>query len=201
MPRSYKETDILFYGKENIDFDIFPETHGYLLTWKKKEGVSGYKISRRRIGEEGWETVVTVDSHIQEFRDLKPPANATFEYKIEAVIEGDFLLNEDGDFKLTEDHQSAEQDILNRIRTQKGDWRSHQNLGANLEELEGEPNTRETGDRGAEQIFETLTYDGRFRDDDIHIRAVPVSINQIDYFTIIDSDEDKPIIVRNPLNL
>jgi hypothetical protein len=121
-------------------------------------------------------------------------------------IEGDLILgppDEDGlvDFKLTDDYECARQDITNRIRTQTGDWRSHPEIGGDLELLEGEPNTRETAMKGATQIMKTLTYDGRFRESDLEIRPVPTDIYQIDYFVFLDAGEDGPLVVQQSLEL
>lgn len=116
-------------------------------------------------------------------------------------IEGDFVVDESGDFALTEDYESARQDITNRIRTQTGDWRSHPDIGADLELLEGEPNTRETGQRGEEQIYRTLTYDNRFDTEDLHVRAVPTSIDSIDFYVMLDTDSRKPVVVNESVEL
>jgi hypothetical protein len=120
--------------------------------------------------------------------------------------EGDFDLGPSdaegkSDFRLTDDYESAKQDISNRIRTQTSDWRSHPNIGGDLEMLEGEPNSRATANKGVNQIMSTLTYDGRFREADIQVRAVPVSIYQIDYYTFLNAGEDEPIVVTNSSNL
>lgn len=198
---------MLFYGAEKMEFtDVIQKDTGYLLLWEKREGVSGYQIYRKRIGNDGYDIVTTLDEHVTQFHDVKPPLDDAYEYQIYAVIEGDFMIGEPDaaggqDFALTQDHQAAEQDLRNRLRSQKGEWRSHPELGADLELLEGEPNTRETGERGVEQIHEALTYDGRFLSEDLEIRAVPTSIEQIDFYTILDSEDDEPIIVRQPLNI
>lgn len=116
-------------------------------------------------------------------------------------IEGDYAVDEKGDFALTKDYESARQDMANRIRTQKTDWRSHQNLGADLELLEGEPNTRETGMRGESQIYEALTSDGRFNIEDVNVRAVPTSIEKIEFFSTLDTDVNGLIILTKPVDL
>jgi phage baseplate assembly protein W len=122
-------------------------------------------------------------------------------YDLENQIEGDFIVDETGDFALTADYESARQDITNRLRTQKGDWRSHPNLGADLELLEGEPNTRETGMQGTTQIYEALTYDHRFNLEDLHVRAVPTSIEEIQFFVLLDADENGTVVINQPLQL
>jgi hypothetical protein len=115
--------------------------------------------------------------------------------------DGDFGVDESGDFALTSEYESARQDMANRIRTQKTDWRSHPNIGADLELLEGEPNTRETGERGEAQIYEALTYDNRFDYADVNVRAVPTSIEQIEFYSTLDSDKNGLVVIRQPLDL
>jgi hypothetical protein len=121
-------------------------------------------------------------------------------------IEGDLVLgqpNESGlvDLLLTKEFESARQDIASRSRTQTGDWRSHPKIGGDLELLEGEPNTRATGMAGVSQLMETLTYDGRFRSQDLQIRPVPVSLEQIDFYVMLDTGEELPVVQVQPLNL
>jgi hypothetical protein len=204
MPNNYAEADISFYGKEKMNhFDVHLNDYGSFIQWDSVEGSGGYAIYRKEVGKEGWGILVTLDPHVTKFQDSKPPTDSLYEYQLYQITEGDFIIGEEDvaggvDFSLTVDNESAEQDMSNRIRTQKGDWRSHQNLGADLELLEGEPNTRETGSRGEEQIHEALTYDGRFISQDVSVRAVPTSIEQIDFYTILDTDDNEPVIVKTP---
>ncbi|UYX56206.1 hypothetical protein M3Y14_33690 (plasmid) [Bacillus thuringiensis] len=111
------------------------------------------------------------------------------------------MVDESGDFALTEQYESPRQDITNRMHSQKGEWRSHKWIGADLELLEGEPNTRETGLRGVEQIYQTLTADGRFQVADIDVRAVPTSIEAIEFFAILSTDKKGKVVVKQPLEL
>lgn len=122
-------------------------------------------------------------------------------YDLENNIDGDFMVDSTGDFALTDGYESARQDMTNRVRTQKGDWRSHKNLGADLELLEGEPNTRETGLKGETQIYEALTYDNRFDISNLSVRAVPVSIEELQFFVVLDTDKNGPVILKESLNL
>jgi|SRR5579875_69481 len=122
------------------------------------------------------------------------------------AIAGDFMLgNSDADgtvdFRLTDDYESARQDISIRIRTQTTDWAPFPKIGGDLELLEGEPNTRETAMKGVTQIQNTLTYDGRFQPADVNIRAVPTGIDEISYFVFVDAGEDEPIIVTETSTL
>lgn len=115
--------------------------------------------------------------------------------------DGDFGVDESGDFALTTEYESARQDMANRIRTQKTDWRSHPNIGADLELLEGEPNTRETGEKGETQIYRTLTYDNRFDLNDLNVRAVPTSIEEIEFLSSLDTDRNGIVVVKQPIEL
>ena len=122
-------------------------------------------------------------------------------YDPDNEIEGDFIVGADGDFALTDKYESPRQDITNRVRTMATDWRSHPSIGADLELLEGEPNTRKTGERGELQIKQTLLYDGRFDQGDVSVRAVPTSIYEIDFYVMLNTDENAPVIVHTPLEL
>lgn len=122
-------------------------------------------------------------------------------YDIKEKIEGDLMVDESGDLALTVPYECARQDMTNRIHSQKGEWRSHKWIGADLELLEGEPNTRETGMRGVEQIYQTLTADGRFQIADLEVRAVPTSIESIDFFSILNTDTKGKVVIVKPLDL
>ncbi len=122
-------------------------------------------------------------------------------YDLANDIDGDYMVDEYGDFALTGECESARQDMTNRVRTQTTDWRSHPNIGADLELLEGEPNTRETGMKGTSQIYKTLTYDGRFNIEDIDVRPVPTSLESIDFFITLDTDENGMIVLNKQLGL
>jgi hypothetical protein len=123
----------------------------------------------------------------------------------EGVV-GDVVLgapDADGlvDFALTEPYDCARQDITNRVRTQRGDWRHHGHIGGDLELLEGEPNTRGTAMKGVTQIYDTLTADGRFDPKNLYVRPVPVDIEQIDFYVLLDAGEEKPVAVKNSVDL
>lgn len=114
---------------------------------------------------------------------------------------GDLCIHESGDFEITKSYESARQDIQNRIRTQTGDWRSHSKIGGNLELLIGEPNTRETGRQGMMQIFETLTYDNRFLSGDLEIKAIPIAIDQIDFYVFLKAGKTTELVIKEPFQL
>jgi len=116
-------------------------------------------------------------------------------------IEGDFELDATGDLALTSLYQAAKQDVTNRIRTQRTDWRSHRMIGGNLELLEGEPNTKATAEKGKAMMIETLLYDGRFSFSDLSIRAVPIAINQLQYYVFLNVGENQELIIQQAAGL
>lgn len=69
--------------------------------------------------------------------------------------------------------------IINRLRTDNPDWRIHPEIGANLSDLIGQPNTRETGKAGEQMIVRCLTHDGFIAEGNLEVRGVPVSKNEI----------------------
>lgn len=82
--------------------------------------------------------------------------------------------------------------IQNRLKTEDPDWFHHANIGANLSDLIGEKNTKETAERGVAMIMKSLTYAGLYKAGDINIRPVPVSLNEIVFFiNIFDKQESR----------
>lgn len=121
-------------------------------------------------------------------------------YSLDTLNEGDFQI-EDGDFRLTGYQESPRQDATNRIRTQQTDWRSHPRIGADLELFIGEPNTRETASKINTSILNTLLYDGRFKAQDVTNRPVPLSTTHIDVYTMIDTNDNEPLLLVTPVDL
>lgn len=74
---------------------------------------------------------------------------------------------------------SEKQVIMNRLRTDNPDWLLNPEIGANLSDLVGLPNTRETGNLAKEAVFRSLTHDGFLKEGDLDIRPVPVSASEI----------------------
>lgn len=71
------------------------------------------------------------------------------------------------------------QAIAARLRTENPDWVLHDGIGADLSDLIGEPNTRETAELGKEKIIQSLTYEGSWREEELDVRAVPYSQESI----------------------
>ncbi|MEC3459872.1 hypothetical protein [Bacillus thuringiensis] len=80
---------------------------------------------------------------------------------------------------------SEKQVILNRLRTDNPDRFIHQDIGADLSELIGLPNTRETGELGKSLIEKSLTSDKFIPPSDLSVRPVPVSSSEILFYITV----------------
>jgi hypothetical protein len=96
-----------------------------------------------------------------------------------AFSSGDLVPNGSGGLLLVYDLTVDMQDIAYRAQTNNPDQVLHP-LGANLEDCIGLPNNQVTGDRARKQLLNALTYDGRFRIQDLRVAATPISSQQIE---------------------
>jgi hypothetical protein len=107
-----------------------------------------------------------------------------------ADIEGNTMYNEYGkeirDISLINDIEWFKQMIFNRLKTQNPDWFHQPTIGADLEDLIGEQNTREVAEIGRTRIHNALIKDGLVYPQYLTIRAVPVDKNTLMYFINID---------------
>jgi hypothetical protein len=101
------------------------------------------------------------------------------------------------DIGVAYDLEAEKQTIFNRLRTDSPDWYHHPGMGGNLTDLIGEPNTRETGERGAAYIRRALTYRGLYNERQISVRPVPLSADQLVF--MIDILKFNNQVVRLPL--
>lgn len=74
------------------------------------------------------------------------------------------VYGEEGDLQL----------IKSRLQTDSPDWHAFPQLGANLSDLMGLPNIQSTAARLANQIKQSLTYDGAFGQNELSIEVAPV---------------------------
>lgn len=75
--------------------------------------------------------------------------------------------------------ESELQLIKNRVQTEAPDWKHYPNLGGNLTDLIGMPNTSQTAEYGVELITKTLTYDKAFKTEELIVNGIPVGKNQL----------------------
>jgi len=94
--------------------------------------------------------------------------------------DGDFILGKDGDLKDTEDDllRSLLNEIHTIARSEFNDWQMHPNLGANMSEFRGEPNSREVGEAMRSRFKSRLVAAGILRSEDVSVRVIPVGRHQ-----------------------
>lgn len=107
---------------------------------------------------------------------------------IEINDEGDWELDDSGDFSLVVGTDVLRDDVHIRVMTEAPGWSFAPNMGANLEDLIGEPNTRKTGERGRRSIISSLTWDSRIPAQDLDVIMVPVE-NGIEYHIFIETNQ------------
>lgn len=106
---------------------------------------------------------------------------------------GDIQVTESGDLALISGTKQDEQMIVCRVRTSGHDWPHHPWIGANLEDLKGMPNTRETAETGARMILDTLTRDNRFEGRSIEVLPIPTGRDEITFLVFMDGQLATPI--------
>lgn len=118
---------------------------------------------------------------------------------------GDITFNVDRngecDISLTDEYHTAEQDLKSRLLTQRKDWRSHPDIGADLERFIGMPNTRETGEEILSSIKESLMYDARFTPSDTVVHVVPITQDKVELIVQNESDDYPDIIIDEIIKL
>jgi len=109
--------------------------------------------------------------------------------------DGDLVI-QNGDLALTSNGaQEKQQMIMCRVRTNNPDWFHHPYIGADLDDLYGEPCTRETAQKGIEQITKALTSDGYISRDNLIVEAVP-GYKEINFFIYtLDTETEEPIVL------
>lgn len=117
----------------------------------------------------------------------------------------DLKLTHDGDLDIEEQRSVTgigylKQQVKNRIKTINPDW-FFDEIGADLEEIVGEPNTKDTAEIGVRNIRKTLLRDSLFQDKDISIKPTPVNEDSIVYFIFLQVDGIEPIIFRADVSL
>lgn len=109
------------------------------------------------------------------------------ETDIMVTASGDLALDSTADFPLIVGSGVLHQDIAFRLRTDHGDFTPHPDVGADLMELIGEPNTRETVKFGESKITNSLTHDTRIRSIDLYVRGVPISTEKVVYYVFVNN--------------
>lgn len=95
------------------------------------------------------------------------------------------MLDDTGDLKLADPSQTVIQDIEFRVRSQHWDYQPDPYIGANLKKYQGKQNTETVGDAIREAVYYSLVQDGRFQRSDVFVDVIPLSINAVAIFVIV----------------
>lgn len=115
--------------------------------------------------------------------------------------EGDFALDNDGDLAVVMENELIEQNIKIPMKVTNPDWESDP-IGADMEDLIGLENTRETAELGKTKIKNAFMRTGFFDEGDIWIEAKPTSKSSIMFFVFINSPfSATPLVYEVDLDL
>ena len=103
---------------------------------------------------------------------------------------GDLVLDSGKNFKFANSRETLQQDIAFRARTEFDDFEPHPDVGADLQSLLGEPNSRESAVAGEKKLFTSLTKDGRIIPQDLRVKAVPIGMHTIAIYTFVNSSNE-----------
>ena len=123
---------------------------------------------------------------------------------LDISINRDLKFTEDGDLELFSNNDNSMRDnytsevtevnliiqnIKHRIKSVKIDW-FYDHIGADLEQILGMENSKETATLGSNLIKESLTFDGYIKSEDIYIKPTPTDIFSISYLVAVKIGED-----------
>jgi len=108
------------------------------------------------------------------------------EIDIRVTPSGDLSIGSNADLELIVGSGVLKQDITFRLRTDSNSFAPHPDIGADLVELIGEPNTREVVKLGELKIIHALTFDGRVRNMDLYTRGVPIALEKVVYYVFVN---------------
>jgi len=118
---------------------------------------------------------------------------------------GDLVLSKDGDLDDTAHHSdllSLVQEVKTRVRSSLYDWKLQPHLGASLNELIGEPNSKELAEMGKARIIAALTRDDLLATQLIKVQYMPIDRHHLLYrIQITPPDLPKGEAIQIPLLL
>lgn len=92
---------------------------------------------------------------------------------------GDFIIGDDGDLQDTSEDLllSLVNEMTTVVKSSVGDWAEEINVGADLDDFIGEPNTREVGLQIQTRLESALSL--IMNPNDINVRVTPVHIHKV----------------------
>jgi len=109
------------------------------------------------------------------------------------ITEDGDLVIENGDLALVSGPEATAQNVMCRLKSADPEWYLEQ-IGANLEDLLGMPNTPETAAYGEELIRRALFADDLISPEDLYVQAVPIDRQTLLFFVFF-----KPPNATEPL--
>lgn len=113
--------------------------------------------------------------------------------------EGDLMISK-ADLKTVTGDDFRIQSARNRIKSITKDW-FYDNVGADLEELLGKPNTQAIADKGKGKIITALTIDGLFAIDEVYVKAFPTDKTNILFVVMLKSVDGTSMSVNVTMDL
>lgn len=115
--------------------------------------------------------------------------------------DGDFALDSSGDLAIAQRNELIVQVAQICLKTTNPDWFIG-DIGADLEDLLGMENSRETAELGIAKIKEALMKTEFFEEEDIWVEATPINKSTIVFFLFINSPfSEDPMVYRIDLDL
>lgn len=92
---------------------------------------------------------------------------------------GDFIIGDDGDLQDTSEDRllSLVNEITTIVKSSLGDWAEEINVGADMDDFVGEPNTRPTGEAIITRLESALSI--IINPNDLNVRVSPVHIHKV----------------------
>ena len=101
------------------------------------------------------------------------------ETDIKVADDWDLEVGPNGDLQIANASRTAVQDVMFRMRSQRGELKTQPDFGASLEAFIGQANTRELGRRMQSEIFRALTRDNRFAPATVRVEVAPIAHDEV----------------------
>jgi hypothetical protein len=97
------------------------------------------------------------------------------------TFRGDYVLSHNGDIMDTYEDplRSIVQEIRDRIKSDKGDWKYYPELGSSISDFVGEPNNKLSAESIKVRILAAIARNGLVNSNDVKILYAPIDIDKI----------------------
>lgn len=122
------------------------------------------------------------------------------EMDIAITKDGDLIIK-DGDFDVVLNADCTAQGAYCRLKSSDPEW-YQEAIAANLEDILGKPNSKETGAEGERLIRAALLADDLISAEDLYVQAIPVDRETLIFFVYFKPDTlSEPLGFEVQLNL